>query len=80
MLETKGIDMSAAEAMLQEQLDRIIARTELRVQQHGMHAGEPGLHGDDAERTRKQREQMLSGLARLKTMVKQIPLVPAQRA
>jgi hypothetical protein len=72
--------MSAAEAMLQEQLDRIIARTELRVRQHGMHASEPALHGDDAKRARNQREQMLTGLARLKTMAKQAPPVATRRA
>jgi hypothetical protein len=72
--------MSAAEAMLQEQLDRIIARTELRVLQDGIQTGEPALHGEDATRARNQREEMLAGLARLKTMAKQPPSGATRRA
>jgi hypothetical protein len=71
--------MSAAEAMLQEQLDRIISRTELRVRQHRLRASEPALCGDDAKEARNQLEQTLTGLARLKTMVKQPSAVATRR-
>lgn len=64
--------MSAGEAMIQEQLNRIIARTELRVRQQGLHAGEAALDGGDARKERSERERMLTGLARLKTMAKYI--------
>ena len=68
--------MSATEAMMHEQLDRIIARAELRVRQQGHDAGKPGLHADDAKKPRNERERMLTGLARLKNMAKHIrPLV-----
>jgi hypothetical protein len=35
----RGIGMSASEVMMRVQLDRIIVRTELRVEQHSVHAG-----------------------------------------
>jgi hypothetical protein len=71
--------MSAGEAMMQEQLDRIIARTELRIQQQGLHANELTLHGDEAERARRERGQMLTGLARLKKMANHIRPVAIRR-
>jgi hypothetical protein len=58
--------MSASEVMMREQLDRIIACTELRVEQHCIHASALAPHGDQAKRARRQLAQMLIGLAKLK--------------
>lgn len=59
--------MSASEEMLQEQLDRIIARAELRVEQWSIHASALAPFGDEAKRARSQLGQALIGLANLKT-------------
>jgi hypothetical protein len=59
--------MSAGEDMVREQLDRIIARTEQRVEQHCMHASALAPYGDQAKRARGQLAQMLTALAKLKT-------------
>lgn len=59
--------MSASEEMLREQLDRIIARTELRVEQWTIHASALAPYGDQAKRARSQLALVLIGLAKLKT-------------
>ena len=59
--------MSASELMMREQLDRIIALTELRVEQHCIHANALAPYGDQAKRARGQLAQMLTSLAKLKT-------------
>jgi len=59
--------MSASEEMMREQLDRIIARTELRVEQWSIHAGGLAPYGDQAKRARNQLALVLIGLAKLKT-------------
>lgn len=59
--------MSAGEDMVREQLDRIIARTELRVEQHCIHASALAPYGDQAKRARGQLAQILTGLEKLKT-------------
>jgi hypothetical protein len=69
----RGIGMSASEVMMREQLDRIIARTELRVEQHCSHASALAPYGDQAKSARIQLAQMLAGLAKLKTMSERIP-------
>ena len=53
--------MSASEVMMREQLDRIIARTELRVEQHCSHASALAPYGDQAKSARIQLAQMLAG-------------------
>jgi hypothetical protein len=58
--------MSASEALMHEQLDRIIARTELRVEQWGFHASALARHGDEAKEARDQLALALTGLAKLK--------------
>jgi hypothetical protein len=63
----RGIGMSASEVMMREQLDRIIARTELRVEQHCSHASALAPYGDQAKSARIQLAQMLAGLANPKT-------------
>lgn len=59
--------MSTCEEMMREQLNRIIARTELRVEQHCIHANALVPYGDQAKKARGQVAQMLTGLAKLKT-------------
>jgi hypothetical protein len=59
--------MSASEEMMRDQLDRIIARTELRVEQWSIHAGALAPYGDQAKRARSQLALVLIGLAKLKT-------------
>ena len=54
------------EEMVLGQLDRIIARTELRVEQHCIHASALAPYGNQAKRARGQLAQMLTGLAKLK--------------
>ena len=44
-----GTGMSASEEMLREQLDRIIARAELRVEQWSIHASALAPYGDEAK-------------------------------
>jgi hypothetical protein len=62
-----GTSMSASEEMMREQLDRIIARTELRVEQWSIHACALAPRGDQAKRARSQLALALIGLAKLKT-------------
>jgi hypothetical protein len=61
-----GISVSASEVMMREQLDRIIARSELHVEQHCVQAISLAPNGDQAKRARVQLAQMLTGLAKLK--------------
>ena len=60
--------MSASEEMVCEQLDRIIARTELRVEQHCTHASALAPHGEAAKKARSGLALMLTGLAKLQTL------------
>jgi hypothetical protein len=64
--------MSASEEMVREQLDRIIARTELRVEQQCLHANALAPYGDEAKRVRSDLALMRVGLAKLKTLSEQI--------
>ena len=59
--------MSASEEMMREQLDRMIARTELRVEQWSIHASALAPHGDEAKRAHSELALVLTGLAKLKT-------------
>ena len=59
--------MSVSEEMMGEQLDRIIARTELRVEQWSIHACALAPYGDQAKRARSELAAVLIGLAKLKT-------------
>jgi hypothetical protein len=59
--------MSTSEEMMREQLDRIIARTELRVEQWSIHASALAPYGDQAKKARSQLALVLIGLAKLKT-------------
>ena len=65
--------MSASEDMVREQLDRIIARTELRVEQWSIHASALAPYGDQAKRARSQLALVLIGLAKLKTCRSELP-------
>jgi hypothetical protein len=67
-----GIDMSASEEMMREQLNQIIIRTELRVEQQCIHANALAPHGGEAKRARSELALMLAGLAKLKTLSEQI--------
>jgi hypothetical protein len=62
-----GLGMSANEEMVREQLDRIISRAELRVEQWSIHASALQPYGDQAKRARSQVALALIGLAKLKT-------------
>jgi hypothetical protein len=68
----KGTNMSASEEMVREQLVRIIARTEMRVEQQCIHANGLAPYGDEAKRARSELALMLAGLAKLKTLSGQI--------
>jgi hypothetical protein len=59
--------MSASEEMMRDQLDRIIARAELRVEQWSIHASALAPYGDQAKQARSQLALILIGLAKLKT-------------
>ena len=61
------IGMSTGEEKMREQLDRLIARTEIRVEQHCVHAGALAPYVEQAKRARGQLARMLTGLAKLKT-------------
>ena len=60
--------MSASEEMVREQLDRIIARTELRVGQQCIHANALSPYGEEAKTARSGLALMLAGLAKLHTL------------
>jgi hypothetical protein len=68
----KGIDMSTSEEMVREQLVRIIARTELRVERQCIHANALAPFEGEARRARSELALMLAGLAKLKTLSEQI--------
>jgi hypothetical protein len=68
----KGIDMSASEEMMREQLNRIITRTELRVEQQCINANALAPYGGEAKRARSELALMLAGLAKLKTLSEQM--------
>ncbi len=71
--------MSASEEMMQEQLDRIIARAELRVEQWSIHASALVPYGDQAKRARSQLGVALMGLARLKKYRSRLAVVSTSR-
>lgn len=57
--------------MMREQLDRIIACAELRVEQQCTHASTLAPYGDEAKRVRSKLALLLAGLAKLKTFSEQ---------
>ena len=61
--------MPASEDMMQEQLNGIIARMELRVEQKCVRANALAPYGAQAARARSEVAQMLSGLQKLKAML-----------
>jgi len=63
--------MSASEEMMREQLNRIIARTELRVEQQCIHANALAPYGEEDKRAQSELALMLAGLAKLKTLSEQ---------
>jgi len=66
--ERKWTSMSASEEMVREQLDRIIAHTELRVEQHCAHASALARYGHEARKAQGGLALMLSGLRKLQTL------------
>jgi hypothetical protein len=68
----KGIDMSSSEEMMREQLNQIITRTELRVEQQCIHANGLARYGGEAKRARSELALMLAGLAKLRTLSEQM--------
>jgi hypothetical protein len=64
--------MSVSEEMMREQLARIIARAELRIDQQCLHASALAPYGDEVNRARSELALMLTGLAKLKTLSEQI--------
>jgi hypothetical protein len=60
------ISMPAIEEVTRDQLERIIARSELRAEQLAIHADALAPYGAEAKRARSELALMLSGLARLK--------------
>ena len=60
--------MSASEEMTREQLDQIIARTELRVKEHGAHADALARSGNEAKKAPGGLALMLSGLKKLQML------------
>ena len=69
--EMRAINMSTSEDMMREQLDRIIARAELRVEQQCTHAS-LAPYGGEAKRMRNKLALLLTSLAKLKTLSAQI--------
>ena len=63
--------MSASDKGVGEQLDRLIARIETRVEQQCIHASALAPYGDEARRARSELALMLTGLAKLKTLSEQ---------
>jgi uncharacterized glyoxalase superfamily protein PhnB len=55
-----------------EQLDRLIAHAEMRVERQCIHASALAPHGDEARRARSDLALMLAGLAKLKALSEQI--------
>lgn len=64
----RAISMSASEEVVQEQLDRIIARIELRVDRQCTHASALARYGDEAKRAQSELALLLISLAQLKTL------------
>lgn len=64
--------MSVSDEMMREQLARIIARTELRVEQQCLRASALAPYGDEVKRVRSELALMMTGLAKLKTLSKRI--------
>jgi hypothetical protein len=60
--------MSASEEVVREQLDRIIARIELRVGRHCARASVLARYGSEAERAQGGLALMLSGLRKLQIL------------
>ena len=60
--------MSASEEMVREQLDRIIARIELRVEQHCAHASALTRYGNAAKKAQGGIALTLSGLRKLQML------------
>jgi hypothetical protein len=60
--------MSASEEMVREQLDRIIANTELRVEHHCAHANALARYGHEAKKAQGGLALMLCGLRKLQTL------------
>jgi hypothetical protein len=64
----KWISMSASEEMVREQLDRIIARIELRIEQHCTHASALARYGNEAKKAQGDLALTLSGLKKLEIL------------
>jgi hypothetical protein len=62
------MSMSASDEMMREHLDRIISRTELRIDEHRSRASAIVLPGDEAMRAQNDLTLALGGLAKLKTL------------
>jgi hypothetical protein len=60
--------LSASEEMVREQLDRIIAHAELRVERHCAHANALARYGHEAKKAQGYLALMLSGLRKLQTL------------
>lgn len=60
--------MSAGEMMMQEQIDGIIGRAELRLEQQCINANAHALHGAEAKRVQGELALLRTGLAKLKTL------------
>jgi hypothetical protein len=65
--------MSASEEMVREQLIRIIARTELRIEQLCIHINGLAPYGEEIKRKGGQLASMLAGLVKLKALRKEYP-------
>jgi hypothetical protein len=64
--------MVAGEEMMQEQLNRIIARTELRIEQWTIHTSRLAPYGNEAKSARRELAGMLAGVAKLKVLAGQM--------
>ena len=60
--------MSVSEEMAREQLDRIIAHIELRIDQQVAHASVLTPRGDEVKKAQSGLALMLTGLAKLRTL------------
>jgi hypothetical protein len=79
----KWISMSASEEMVREQLDRIIARIELRAEQQCTHASTLARYGNEAKKAQGGLALTLSGLKKLQMLRSEFaepqPKSPADR-
>jgi hypothetical protein len=64
----KEINMSVSEEVAREQLDRIIAHLEWRIEQQIIHASVLTPRGDEAKKAQSRLALMLTGLAKLQTL------------